>query len=170
MQNWIEKTIYTSLYFCTTWNLPNPFCSLAVPGLTEKRPSLIVGDQILAREQGSIGDGWWRGYVHVVELESVGLRFERSFSALSGQEFEVRFELNRLTLRRMHQALDVGTMSRRLLFPQEEHIKSSRPSEDDVISLNPISRSVGQNYSQQLAVTAIRNLQPGSPPFIVFGP
>ncbi|KIM34475.1 hypothetical protein M408DRAFT_325871, partial [Serendipita vermifera MAFF 305830] len=144
--------------------------SLLVPGLAEKRPSLIVGDRIIVKHRDSPKYEWWRGYVHVVELDSVVLKFNNAFRHIRGEKFDVRFEINRLTLRRMHQALDVGGTSPRLLFPKDEHILSTRPSESVVNLLNPIHRPVGQNYSQMLAVTAIRDLAPGSPPFVVFGP
>lgn len=113
---------------------------------------------------------WWGGYVHRVELESVHLRFSNGFKPLNGQKFDVRFTLNRLTLQRMHQGLDAGGLTPRLLFPSEGDIKNRKPSEGTIKTLNPINRLVGGNPPQMLAVTAIRNLVPGSPPFVVFGP
>lgn len=147
------------------------FCSLKVPGLAEKRPSVIVGDQILVKHHGSAKPHWWQGIVHHTRLNEVGLRFNNAFNAFKGQLFDVRFCLNRIPLRRMHQALDVGpASSSRLLFPEEVHIKNRKPSPGTVATLTPFNRLVGQNLPQMLAVTAIRNLLPGSPPFIVFGP
>ncbi|KIM34476.1 hypothetical protein M408DRAFT_325872 [Serendipita vermifera MAFF 305830] len=143
--------------------------SLKVPGLAEKRPSLIVGDKILVKEHGG-KPRWWSGYVHRVELETVGLRFNPGFKPIKNQKFDVRFTLNRLTLQRMHLGLDTGGLAPRLLFPSEADVKNRKPSEGTIKTLNPINRLVGQNPPQMLAVTAIRNLLPGSPPFVVFGP
>jgi hypothetical protein len=42
--------------------------SLAVPGLAEKRPSVIVGDRILVKHHGSSKPHWWEGFVHKVRL------------------------------------------------------------------------------------------------------
>jgi helicase MOV-10 len=146
-------------------------CSLPVPGLAEKRPSVIVGDRILVKHHGSPKPHWWEGYVHVVRLDDVGLRFDNKFNAFKGQKFDVRFCLNRLTIRRMHQALDAGNMKliSRILFPQEQDI-GRKPSSTTIAMVNPANRDVQNNLPQMLAVTAIRNLRPGSAPFIVFGP
>lgn len=143
--------------------------SLNVPGLAEKRPSLIVGDRILLRQHGG-PPRWWSGYVHKVELHRVGLRFHHGFRPLRGQKFDVRFTLNRMILQRMHQGLDSGGLNPRILFPTEADVKSKKPSEEKIRTLNPINRLVGQNPSQMLAVTAIRDLPPKSPPFVIFGP
>jgi helicase MOV-10 len=145
-------------------------CSLTVPGLAEKRPSLIIGDKILVKHHGSPKPHWWSGFVHIVELDRVGLRFDPTFNAFKGQKFDVHFKLNRLTLRRMHQALDSGGPTPRLLFPKEADIKSRKPSQGTIRTVTPVNRYIGNNPQQMLAVTAIRNLQPGSPPFVVFGP
>ncbi|KAG8917571.1 hypothetical protein FRC00_013438, partial [Tulasnella sp. 408] len=76
---------------------------VSVPGLAEKRPSVIVGDRIKVRNHKQRTEHWFRGFVHVVEQLQVGLKFAPSFNSFRGQKYDVRFELNRLTLRRMHQ-------------------------------------------------------------------
>jgi helicase MOV-10 len=62
----------------------------------------------------------------------------------------------------MHQALDTGASQARLIFPKDEHVKNRKPSEGTIQTLNPVSRNVGNNPPQMLAVTAIRNLRPGT--------
>ena len=160
---------------CTCTPIPNSLDpdltpnSLKVPGLSEKRPSVITGDRILVK-QHSGPPRWWAGYVYKVELDRVGLRFHHGFRPLRGQTFDVRFTVNRLTLQRMHQGLDAGGLNPRLLFPTEADITNQKPSEEAIEKLKPMNRLIGQNPSQALAVTAIRNLPPKSPPFIIFGP
>jgi helicase MOV-10 len=71
----------------------------------------------------------------------------------------------------MHQALDSPFSPPRLLFPFDAHVVKKRPpTAQDVDAVNAIDRKIGGNAMQKLAVTAIRNLEPGSPPFVVFGP
>lgn len=145
--------------------------SLTVPGLAEKRPSVIVGDKVLVKNHGSRKTSWFSGYVHKVEQLRVGLKFSKDFNSISGQKYDVRFCLGRLPLRRMHQALDSPFSPPRLLFPFDAHvIKNWAPTTQEVGALNAIDRKIGGNKMQKLAVTAIRNLEPGSPPFVVFGP
>jgi helicase MOV-10 len=139
--------------------------------LAEKRPSVIVGDKILVKHHDSTKQHWWEGYVHEVCLDKVGLRFNNKFHAIPRQKFDIRFTLNRLPIRRMHHGLDAGntTIIPRLLFPQLRDV-NGRPLDTAVDTLNPANRDIGRNPPQMLAVTAIRNLRPGSAPFIVFGP
>jgi helicase MOV-10 len=70
----------------------------------------------------------------------------------------------------MHAALDTTIASPRLLFPQEDNIIGHRPSQEMINALTPLDPGIGSNPPQMLAVTAILNLPPGSPPFVVFGP
>ena len=145
--------------------------SLIVPGLAEKRPSVIVGDTVLVKNHGSQSTSWFSGYVHKVEQLRVGLRFSARFNSYPGQKYDVRVCLGRLPLRRMHQALDSPFSPPRLLFPSDAHvIKKRPPTTQEVGALNVIDRKIVDNAMQKLAVTAIRNLEPGSPPFVVFGP
>lgn len=126
---------------------------------------------VLVRNHGSTSKHWFAGYVHKVQLLSVGLKFSQHFNSFRGQMYDIRFCLGRLPIRRMHQALDSPFSPPRLLFPFEAHIiRKRKPSENDIRLLNPINRLIGDNEMQKLAVTAIRNLEPGSPPFVVFGP
>jgi len=39
---------------------------LPVPGLAEKRPSVIIGDTIAVKKSGGADDKWFEGHVHYV--------------------------------------------------------------------------------------------------------
>ena len=147
------------------------FCSLEVPGLAENRPSVIMGDSILVRSKSSSAGPWFRGFVHRLELKGVHLRFHPSFHGLRGEKYNVRFQLNRLPFRRMHQALDTGFNAERVLFPNEELLgERNPPSSSDIRKIKTIKREIGTNEPQLLAVASILYQPPGSVPFIVFGP
>lgn len=78
---------------------------LYVSGLSEARPSVLVGDSILCRYQNCV----YRGYVWAVQLEHVVLKFHDSFHRIyiDHSECYIQFVLNRTSFRRMHQALDI---------------------------------------------------------------
>lgn len=151
---------------------------MEVPGLAEKRPSVIVGDKIIVRPVGRVsnntGDGkWFEGYVHKVEQTRVALVFHPSFRAIRNQRFDVSFRLSRLPLRRMHQALETSCLEARLLFPSPsivEALKMRKPSAVECRDLSPFDRKIADNAPQWLAVCAIARLRPGAVPFVVFGP
>ena len=54
------------------------FLTLQVPGLAEKRPSLVRGDRLIVRKlaaDGTPGKKRYEGYIHRVELNQVFLKF-----------------------------------------------------------------------------------------------
>jgi helicase MOV-10 len=139
--------------------------------LAEKRPSIILGDRILVKPKGM--DKWYEGYVHVIEREEVGLRFNRAFDFYAGQKYHVRFKLNRISLRRMHQAMDTVYNVSRIFFPaptdaRSKNLRAATPAEQRQLVL--VNRNIGENPPQLKAVAAIVRLPPGSPPFVIFGP
>ncbi|KAG8853053.1 hypothetical protein FRB96_008431 [Tulasnella sp. 330] len=170
MDNQSFPEIYNKYHYCTF--------TLEVPGLAEKRPSVIVGDKIIVRPVGrvsnNIGDGkWFEGYVHKVEKTRVALVFHPSFRAIRGQRFDVRFRLSRLPLRRMHQALETNCLEPRLLFPNPsivETLRMRRPTVMETRVIQPFDKKIAENAPQWLAVCSIANLRPGAVPFVVFGP
>ncbi|KAJ3979873.1 RNA helicase [Lentinula detonsa] len=149
----------------------HPRYELEVQGLAEGRPSVLVGDFILVRQEHATDQTWFQGRVHQVYENYVSLRFDDSFSTYRGNSFEVRFVLNRLSLRRMHAALVNRNNPARLLFPGPEHIRNMRRTSFELIDkITPINRVIGQDPEQLQAVAAIVNMPPGSPPFVIFGP
>ncbi|KAH9930534.1 P-loop containing nucleoside triphosphate hydrolase protein [Epithele typhae] len=140
-----------------------------VPGLAEKRPSVVVGDIILAqalRKADSTGPTH-RGFVHIVRNEDICVSFHSSFDGAS--RYNIRFEYNRIPLRRQHQALSVPSLSaQRLLFPHlDDQGILSTPQPDNITTFNPL---VALNSAQLQAVKLIVSLQPVAPPFVIFGP
>ncbi|EJD54693.1 P-loop containing nucleoside triphosphate hydrolase protein [Auricularia subglabra TFB-10046 SS5] len=146
--------------------------ALHVPGLSEGRPSLIVGDRIIVRTEGAMPDEkWFEGAIVAIRLAVVEVRFSNHFEP--GSLFEVRFVLNRLPLRRMHQALKMPAAPERILFPDLQHINNlftRAQMAERVHQLQPGNRRIAQNRPQREAIANILSLQPGSAPFVVFGP
>ncbi|CAE6400981.1 unnamed protein product [Rhizoctonia solani] len=143
--------------------------SLHVPGLEEKRPSVIVSDLVAIRKPGLNPNSRtpvYGGYVTEVQRSNVIMQLHGEFPHVVGQEWEIRFTVNRLVLRRMHDAVSKATIeSERLLFPEASHKKPRAPS-----ARLSIDRRIGSNERQRLAVEQIVALGPGDIPFIVFGP
>ncbi|RXW14391.1 hypothetical protein EST38_g11467 [Candolleomyces aberdarensis] len=146
----------------------NQFYFLGIPGLAEKRPSVLVGDRMLVQRQGIGASGhWYEGHVHVVRQNEVGLVFHSSFGGwTASQKYNVRFKLNRIVLRRQHQALDSAFEEERVLFPTQAHVEDVAITRR-ILFINSL---IAGNPRQREAVQTIVHQQPGSPPFVVFGP
>eukprot|EP01062_Namystynia_karyoxenos_P074483 TRINITY_DN713_c0_g1_i1.p1 TRINITY_DN713_c0_g1~~TRINITY_DN713_c0_g1_i1.p1 ORF type:complete len:1450 (+),score=393.86 TRINITY_DN713_c0_g1_i1:95-4351(+) len=78
---------------------------IRVPGLAEKRPSVLRGDHIkIMTGAGTVH----QGYVFFVDLDSVSVHFApemRPSAGTVGHLFHVRFSYNRTPLRKQHEAL-----------------------------------------------------------------
>ncbi|KAJ6600012.1 RNA helicase [Mycena vulgaris] len=150
---------------------PNhPRYDLQVKGLEEGRPCVIVGDFILVKHTGVEGP-WYEGRIHQVHQTHVSLRFDDKFSTYKGTKFDIKFTLNRLPHRRMHQALTNPWKESRILFPRAEHVlRNLRVTVTQRNSISPVNRLIAEDPEQLETVVAIVNQPPGSPPFVVFGP
>ncbi|KAG8981815.1 hypothetical protein FRB90_006969 [Tulasnella sp. 427] len=59
---------------------------IEVPGLAEKRPSVLIGDSVhLCLQRNS--QRWFEGRVHVVQEREVGLRFHKRFTYIKGEPY-----------------------------------------------------------------------------------
>ncbi|EDQ99949.1 uncharacterized protein LACBIDRAFT_315001 [Laccaria bicolor S238N-H82] len=98
----------------------------------------------------------------------VGLHFHESFGASSTmQPFNIRFKLNRIPVKRQHQAVDTVFTQVHVLFPLAAHLLSFNMMGIQLIKV--FNSLIQSNQSQLLAVKSIVNQTPGSPPFVVFG-
>jgi len=71
-----------------------------VPGLAEKRPSVLRGDGVLL----TCKQGRFLGYTHDVLLDKIKVSFHNSFQ--NRPPFTIKFTFNRTPLRTMHRAID----------------------------------------------------------------
>ncbi|CAE6366471.1 unnamed protein product [Rhizoctonia solani] len=145
---------------------------LSVPGLAEKRPSVLKGDRIKIHPHSEPENVWFRGIVRAVEGTTVLLSLHRSFPYDAEGLYDVQFSLNPIPFWRMIEALDVKEKRSNILFPRVEDMGgmtsvAQATEEQDMVLYNPI---LGTNLEQRKAVIQITRLPPGSPPFVVFGP
>ncbi|PWA73276.1 RNA helicase SDE3 [Artemisia annua] len=143
--------------------------SLEVPGLAERRPSLVVGDFIAAKPtfQNEYNTSpLYTGYITRVEAEEVHLSFHEDLHSYysEGDRFDVEFQFNRLGVRRLYQAIEAtGKLDTEFLFPDlastERYIETS--------PLVPISCNL--NEEQLSSVEMILGCK-GGPPYVVHGP
>lgn len=131
-----------------------------------------MGDFVhLKHSNNNEGDIWHEGCVHHVYENHVSLRFGDDFSVYRGTKFDVRFVLNRLSIRRMHAVLINKREPLRILFPLPADLKTrARMSGRQLAAVRPVNRLIGEDEEQLEVVTAILNRAPGDVPFIVFGP
>ena len=101
----------------------NEYLYMDVPGLSEGRPSLLVGDRIIVTETHDITGSSPRheAYIHKVTANTIFLRFNEGFhSRYDGYAVDVQFVPNRNSFRKAHLAVQYSSTSfpTWLLFPQ----------------------------------------------------
>lgn len=150
------------------------FLVLEVPGLAEKRPSVLKGDSVLVHRANQADQEVltkYKGYVHEVQRDQVRLKFYRSFHQryVDGEKVNVEFTYNRMTLRISHQAVDKLTPELTAhILPSPE--PEGYPLALQGLAIHPVNRTL--NDEQLLAVKRIvqkSNTQRNCP-YIIYGP
>ena len=105
---------------------------LEVPGLAEKRPTLMLGDTAVAELQANMRHDItapirpkYEGVIEEVRSQAVLLAFNEDFRrSYAGELLNVVFVLSRTTIKRMHSAVDhcFKQLGPKILFPTEVHL------------------------------------------------
>ncbi|KAJ4841105.1 putative RNA helicase sde3 [Turnera subulata] len=144
------------------------FLALEVPGLAEKRPSLVHGDHVSVKRAAygnAPGTTVYKGYIHCVAADEVLLRFYDDLQAFhwNGNLYDVQFTYNRVNMRRLYQAVEAAvSLDPDLLFPSE----STQRKLTQTAEISPFSRL---NEEQKHSVEMILQCD-GAPPYVIFGP
>lgn len=158
-----------------TMNLNSDELELEVPGLAEKRPSVIVGDMIDIRVHED--HRAYRGVIKRVNDKTVEIGFVDaellSYITNTPQiELDVRFVLSRLPLERMHQGVDQIVMNGTVphLFPDYNLSRRVVSGSRTIRETEFYNSTITNNREQKTAVLNILNGTSMSAPYIVFGP
>ncbi|KAJ4956500.1 hypothetical protein NE237_013283 [Protea cynaroides] len=143
------------------------FLALEVPGLAERRPSLVNGDFVFAKLADTDDSAKpYQGFIHRVEADEVLLKFDKEFHQRHRDDnlYNVSFTYNRVSMRRLYQAVDAAAMlDNGFLFP-------SQLSKRRTINMNPIvPLTQNLNEEQMFSVEMILGCK-GAPPYVIHGP
>ncbi|GLV31202.1 armitage [Carabus blaptoides fortunei] len=148
---------------------------LTVPGLAEKRPSIIKGDEVKMREH--MASVVYCGIVKEVHEEDIWIHeispeFINRIQANPTGFLDVQFDINRLAYERMHKAIDLCSVEEKLnmLFPTIEKNKPNTNKRFKLTKRHFVNENIRENEEQQQAVMNILNATSGNVPYIVFGP
>ncbi|KZC08490.1 putative RNA helicase armi [Dufourea novaeangliae] len=154
---------------------------MQVPGLAEKRPSLLIGDRAVVsfKWDSSQGKLKYEGFIHKVTSSEIFLKFNQKFhEEYNSEDCQVTFKCSQSVLQRCHNAINMATnrLGSDFLFPT--HDASSIISEDT--ELEPYILQVKKrkfiwynknlNYYQKEAVRNILKGHARPLPYVIFGP
>jgi helicase MOV-10 len=152
----------------TMWKVSHSILGLHVPGLAERRPSVIYRDKIYVRPSGTIAREF-QGYVHKVQACEVHLRFSDAFhkSFICNSRYDIRFSFGRVNIRRAHQGIQAArALLDSFLFPSAPIPTRAEPSKK-FSPFSPFNRTI--NAEQRSAVSEILKRK-GAPPYLIYGP
>lgn len=104
------------------------YLSLEISGLSERRPSIVQGDRVLATDVWNSASPKYEGYIHVIKGDLILIKFNRQFHELySGSDVSLEFHFSRCVFRRGHQAVNLAitNLGPDILFPNR--IKTKKP-------------------------------------------
>ncbi|XP_063977617.1 probable RNA helicase armi [Diachasmimorpha longicaudata] len=139
------------------------FLSLEVPGLSEKRPSLMIGDKAVVsfRWDSSKGAFKYEGCIHKVTSCEVFMKFNQRFhDNYHGEDCQVTFKSSYSSISKCHNAVDlaVENLTREILFPtcvkekEPQLILQEIEMEEEVknIPLTPLTENVTVNQGETM--------------------
>lgn len=149
-----------------------PMLRLIVPGLAEKRPSVLQGDSIYAWIPGTT-DYEYEGYVHVAEKNTVIVLFHLDFHRKvwnPQQKFNVRFGMQRFAWRIMHHATEKVELD--VVWPDWDGSREVNKNDIPFDKIQLFDSAIAQNERQLRAIHSALNKrwQKKKVPFLLFGP
>ncbi|KYN31435.1 Putative helicase Mov10l1 [Trachymyrmex septentrionalis] len=120
----IGLTIYVQRYNMKSAILRRcgDYLMLEVPGLAEKRPSLMVGDKVLVSFQwdSSKENLKYEGFIHKMKSTEIFLKFNQKFHhEYNGEDCQVSFMMSNASFQRCHNAINLALnrLGPDILFP-----------------------------------------------------
>lgn len=165
-----------------TMDKQGPYFFLEVPGVVEKRPSVLKGDSIVATmltaDDRPDPSRRYRGFVYEVQQTKLKLSFHESLVAshISGMQFMVEFSYNRFPLSFAHRAIEMVAQHELwpVLFPTyADTARSSKQQGHLELLAKRVkfkNRLIEANEEQQRAVRRIVAGTSGTAPYLIFGP
>ncbi|DBA05017.1 TPA: hypothetical protein N0F65_000705 [Lagenidium giganteum] len=137
---------------------------LAVPGLSENRPSVLPGDKVLLVHSGKT----YQARAVDVTRDDVILGTPPSFAYRQGDRVEVRFVLSRMAMRLCHQGIACfsAAIHTKFLFPVVQSTATTIRREP----LVPTAKLQSLNPEQVQAVHDVVNFSHFSAPYVIYGP
>ncbi|XP_056644003.1 probable RNA helicase armi [Diorhabda sublineata] len=98
------------------------YLMLEIDNLSERRPSLIIGDKIIANDTISRNNMDYEGYIHKIGSKHIYLKFNQMFhDSYKGEDYSIKVVPSRSAYRKWHHAVDlaVHNLGKEILFPNK---------------------------------------------------
>ena len=156
-----ENTIY----------LPEPLMRVPCANLAEKRPSVQRADRVYAwAAQGAKQQ--YEGWVHRVEGAALLIVFSEDFHKKhpAGTKINMRFDVDRLSARLMHRAVDDTQLESVWPSQLSEEAPEMKAAVDEALAKMTSASLAELNEPQRKVIAQLLTRTHGSAPYLMFGP
>lgn len=129
---------------------------LEVPGLSEKRPSLLIGDKAIVSFpwDTSKGNLQYEGFIHKIKSTEIFLKFHETFHhEYYGEDCQVTFKSSYSTITRSHNAINlaVNRLGPDFLFPTKVVQKDPQFYLEEYEEENPTYKRVCDEHNKSIS-------------------
>ncbi|KAL1516540.1 hypothetical protein ABEB36_000447 [Hypothenemus hampei] len=146
------------------------FLMLEIENLAERRPSIVIGDKIMAGDPLGLLKQEYEGNVYKIGAKHIYLKFSSLFHEMyKGEDYSVRVIPGRSSYKRQHHAIFLAArnLGKEWLFPTRI-LEKSPQSEVDPTNMQWYNNSL--NQKQKDAVLNVIKAISRPLPYIIFGP
>ncbi|XP_041975066.1 probable RNA helicase armi [Aricia agestis] len=147
------------------------YLGIEIPGLAERRPSLIKGDRALVKDAWDKEARQYEGFVHEIRGNLVLMKFNPQFqSSYSGSDVSIEFHFSRTIYRRAHHSINlaISNLGSDILFPSKLKLRLPQVTDEAIENIKWYNNNLNSN--QKAAVTNILRGECRPLPYIIFGP
>lgn len=147
------------------------YLSVKIEGLAERRPSLITGDRVIAKDIWDPNKPDFEGYIHDIQGNTVLIKFHPHFhEEYSGYDISLEFHFSRMSYRKCHQAINLAitNLGSDILFPNRILCRSPQIQLEGLESINWYNKKI--NNHQKIAIYNILLGVCRPLPYCIYGP
>uniref|UniRef100_A0A1A9WGM2 RNA helicase n=1 Tax=Glossina brevipalpis TaxID=37001 RepID=A0A1A9WGM2_9MUSC len=160
------------------------YLSLTIENLSERRPSLVIGDVVKAKSpwaEGKDAERMYEGVIHKVLFNRILLKFNADFQErYNGEDYRLEFYFSRYSYRKQHYAVSQAAryLGEEFLFPSQICLRECpqldvQLNEEEMLLVDnsPCKwHNCALNPIQKMAIANILRGEVHNMPYVIFGP
>lgn len=140
------------------------FLLLEIENLGECRPSIVVGDKVIASDPLNRTGLDFEGFVHKVGAKHIFIKFGQLFhDEYNGEDYSIKIIPSRSSYRRLHHAIFLAprNLGKEILFPSKVHEKDVQLhfSDDHVIQNNKLDLNLSMPNKKISQLEVLKKLK-----------
>ncbi|XP_037867032.1 probable RNA helicase armi [Bombyx mori] len=147
------------------------YLGVEIKELSEKRPSLMLGDKAIVKDIWDSNAPAYEGFIHIIKGDVVLMKFHQKFhESYTGSDVSIEFHFSRTMFRRAHQTINfaITKLGPDVLFPSRVSTHSCLLSQKRLSTIKWFKKNL--NDYQKSAVLNILQGECRPLPYCIYGP